>query len=80
VQKQTLLVFRSRSIFSESRSGVGVKIFDSVGLHQCCHCWFFFTRSVFFVLSGVLGFLLKIWVFLTLVKFHKCMLYYCIFH
>jgi len=30
----------------------------------------FFTRSVFFsVLSGVLGFLLKIWFFFTLVKF-----------
>jgi len=31
---------------------------------------FFFTRSVFFsVLSGVLEFLLKIWVFLALAKF-----------
>jgi len=32
--------------------------------NQCCHCWEFFTRSVkngFPVLSGVLGFLLKIW-------------------
>jgi len=34
----------------------------------------------FSVLSGVLFFLLKLWGFLTLVKFLKCMLYYCIFH
>ena len=48
--------------------------------NQYCDFCFFHKIWGFSVLSGVLGFLLRIWVFLTLVKFYKCMLYYCIFH
>jgi len=37
--------------------------------HQCCHCFFFFTRPEVFL------FCLNIWGLLTLVKFLKYMLY-----
>jgi len=36
--------------------------------NQCYHCCFF-SLDLFFFYLGVLSFLLKIWVFLTLVKF-----------
>jgi len=47
---------------------------------QCCHCCFFRLIWVFFVLSRVLEFLLKICFFFTVVRFYKCMLYCYILH
>ena len=48
--------------------------------YQCCHCCFFSLDLGFFCFVWGSGFLLKIWGFVTVVKFEKCMLYYCIFH
>jgi len=61
-------------IFKGSIQVAVVGVLLRVTAEQCCHCWFFSLDLFFYVLSGVLRYLLKIWVFLNLVKFSKCML------